>query len=243
MVRTILSLFLSIGLLTYAPSESLATDLELNNAIDTAMQEEISTETPLRRAGPKAIKELSGAVNDDVPPANLPTGQKVDKNYKVRAGDVLHITVWREENMDQEVLVLPDGTISFPLIGSVNIEGMTTTGVQHAVKNKLSSLIPDASVTVIVKATLGNAVSIIGQVGKPGEIIMNHGLTVMQALSQAGGLTPYADDSEIIILRRINGKEESIEYPYDEIIRGRELEKNIDLLPGDVVIVPTAGLF
>jgi len=162
--------------------------------------------------------------------------------YIIYPGDVLQITVWKEEELNQEVLVLNDGTINFPLIGSLPAQGQTTADLQSTIKDKLSKLIPDASVTVAVKAALGHTVNIIGQVTKPGELVMGKDLTVMQALSQAGGLTPYADDDRIIILHRENGKETSTPFPYSDVVRGDELDKDIVLSPGDVVVVPTAGL-
>ncbi len=168
----------------------------------------------------------------------------VDASYTVHPGDVLQITVWKEESLDKEILVLPDGTITFPLIGSFSVKGMNTSQIQQTVKKKLADLIPDASVTVLVKAALGHSVSVMGQVTKPGELVMGHQLTVMQALSQAGGLTPYADEGDIIILRRDkNNKQISIPFPYDDVASGNNLDKNIELKPGDVVVVPTAGLF
>ena len=121
--------------------------------------------------------------------------------------------------------------------------GSTPEELQANIKDKLQKLIPDASVTVAVKAALGHTVSVIGQVAKPGEILMGRGLTVMQALSQAGGLTPYASESGIRILHHdANGKETSKRFPYSSIIEGDDLDKDIVLSPGDVVVVPTAGL-
>lgn len=163
--------------------------------------------------------------------------------YTVRPGDVLQVTVWKEDGLDREVLVLPDGTIDFPLIGSMSAKDQTTSALQATIKDKLRRFIPDAAVTVVVKAALGHTVSVIGQVAKPGEIVMGHRLTVMQALSQAGGLTPYASESKILILRHENGKETSLPFPYDDVIKGKELDKDLVLEPGDVVVVPTAGLF
>ena len=165
-----------------------------------------------------------------------------DAPFKICAGDVLQVSVWKEEGLDQEVLVLSDGSINFPLIGSVTAVGRTPSDVQATIKEKLRKLIPDAAVTVSVKAALGHTVSVIGQVTKPGEFVMGHGLTVMQALSQAGGLTPYASEGNIRILRHEDGKETSIEFPYDDVIEGDELDKDITLLPGDVVVVPTASI-
>jgi polysaccharide export outer membrane protein len=160
----------------------------------------------------------------------------------LRPGDVLQVTVWKEDALDRELLVLPDGTIDFPLIGSVSAKGLTTSELQTAIKKKLQKFIPDASVIVTLKAALGHTVSVIGQVVKSGELIMGHRFTVMQALSQAGGLTPYAGEGGIIILRREGDKEISIPFPYDDVVKGKNLDKDILLNPGDVVVVPTASL-
>jgi polysaccharide export outer membrane protein len=171
-----------------------------------------------------------------------PTVQAQDDTYTIAPGDVLQISVWKEDALDREVVVLPDGKVNFPLVGTVTVRDKTPTDVQQDIKEKLRRFIPDASVSVVVKADLGHTVSVIGQVTKPGEIIMSHHLSVMQALSQAGGLTPYANDDRIIILRRTDGKETSIRIPYSDIIYGDELDKDITLQPGDVVVVPTASL-
>jgi len=188
----------------------------------------------------------SASANDSPQSANADKSSRPaiadSSTYTIIPGDVLQVTVWKEEGLDQEVLVLSDGTINYPLIGSVAAQGKTPSQLQDEIKDKLGKLIPDASVTVAVKAALGHTVSVIGQVTKPGELMLGHGLTVMQALSQAGGLTPYASEGRIIILRRENGEETSIPFPYKDIIDGDALDKDIVLNPGDVVVVPTAGL-
>jgi len=166
-----------------------------------------------------------------------------DSNFTIQPGDVLQITVWKEEGMDRETLILPDGTFTFPLVGTLKAQGVTPQGLQAIIKKDLTPFIPDAAVTVTVKAPLGHTVNVLGQVTKPGEIIMQGRMSVMQALSQAGGLTPYADEDDIIIIRRENGEKRSIDYPYDDIAQGDDLEKDIDLKSGDVIVVPTAGLF
>lgn len=162
-------------------------------------------------------------------------------DFTIRSGDVLQVTVWKEDGLDREVLVLPDGTITFPLVGTIKVEDMTPVDMQAAIRAKLQATIPDATVTVSVKAPLGHKISVLGQVQKPGEIIMGSNMSVMQALSQVGGLTPYASEDIIIIRQTKNGKE-SIEYPYDDISRGRHLDKDIDLKAGDVVFVSTSGI-
>ena len=111
------------------------------------------------------------------------------------------------------------------------------------IKSKLTSDIPDAAVTVVVKMANGNVVDVIGQVNKPGEINTGHNVTVMQALSMAGGVTPYAATGKIKVLRRdSSGAETAIEIPYDKIMKGEALDKDIILVPGDVVVVPEASL-
>ncbi|EPY02524.1 polysaccharide export protein [Magnetospirillum fulvum MGU-K5] len=169
--------------------------------------------------------------------------QAAETDYTVNPGDVLQITVWKEDGLDREVLVLPDGKISFPLVGDINARGCTALQIRDEVKARLESMIRDPYVTVSVKAALGNVVNVIGQVAKPGEQIVGRRVTVMQALSQAGGLTPYASESRIIVIRRDGDRQVAIPFPYDDVVRGESLDQDIVLAPGDVVVVPTASLF
>jgi polysaccharide biosynthesis/export protein len=163
--------------------------------------------------------------------------------FTIIAGDVLQISVWKEDGLDREVLVLPDGSITFPLIGTIKVQGFTPTEVQAKIKGSLKKLIPDAAVTVAIKAALGHTVNVIGQIAKPGEFIISRHMTTLQALSQAGGLTPYASESSIIVIRHSANKDISIPVPYDDLIDGDDLDKDVVLEPGDVVVVPTASLF
>lgn len=167
----------------------------------------------------------------------------VEPEFTIIAGDVLQIAVWKEDGMDREVLVLPDGSITYPLIGTIKAQGMTPVQLQNEIKHKLAKIIPQASVSVSVKAALGHVVSVIGQVAKPGEFVISRRLTAVQALSQAGGLTPYASEGSIRVIRHEGGEEQAIEIPYSDIIKGDDLDKDIALRPGDVVVVPTARLF
>ncbi|HVI52549.1 MAG TPA: polysaccharide biosynthesis/export family protein [Candidatus Sulfotelmatobacter sp.] len=166
-----------------------------------------------------------------------------DGDYLINPGDVLQISVWKEDGLDRETLVLPDGSISFPLAGTIAAQGKTPTQLQSEIKTRLATYIPDASVSVSIKAALGHVVSVIGQVNKPGELILGHRTTVMQALAIAGGLTPYASTGSIIILRHQNDEEKSIAFPYDDVVQGRSLTSDIVLQPGDVLVVPTSSLF
>jgi polysaccharide export outer membrane protein len=168
-----------------------------------------------------------------------------ETSFKIIAGDVLQVSVWKEDQLDREVLVLPDGDISFPLIGTVKVQGLTLEETQSLIKSKIKKFIPDATVTVSVKSALGHVVNVIGQVNKPGEFIINRRITVMQALSQAGGVTPYASEGNIFVIRHGSDgdKDISLPVPYDDLVDGDELDKDLVLEPGDVIVVPTAGLF
>lgn len=163
----------------------------------------------------------------------------VDKDYVIQAGDILEISVWREKDLEKVVLVRPDGGINFPLIGEVTATGKTVEQLQNELATKLKKYVPDPVVTVSVKQALGNKIYVIGKVNHPGEIVTNRNMDVMQALSVAGGLTPYASENKIKILRRDeNGEIKSIPFKYSNVEKGKDLEQNIILRGGDIVVVP-----
>lgn len=172
-----------------------------------------------------------------------------DSGYRINGGDLLHISVYGEPNLDKDVPVQPDGGVAFPLVGNLNARGMTLQELQQKIAANLreSQYFPnltDNEVTVsMVKAT-GNSVSVVGQVKQPGTFAYDTQLDVMQALSLAGGLTPFASKSKIKILRRDHaGTQTAILFDYSQVEDGEQLEKNILLRGGDVVVVPQAGLF
>ena len=158
--------------------------------------------------------------------------------YTLNPGDVLNISVWKEEGLDREVVVLPDGMISFPLAGTIKAAGETPQSLQAIVAARLLPYIPEPLVTVSVKQTAGNFVYVVGQVRRPGGFPVSGLLDVMQALSLAGGLTPFASESRIVVLRKDAGKQLSFPFRYDRVQAGLALESNIELRPGDVVVVP-----
>jgi len=159
--------------------------------------------------------------------------------YTLNPGDVLSISVWNEEALQREVMVLPDGTISFPLVGIIKVSSKTPAQVQELIKKKLSRVIPDPEINVAVLSVGGNHIFIIGKVIAPGPVPMLRPTDVMQALSQAGGMTPYAKSDEIRILRRDKtGKLQIIKFDYDLITKGKALETNILLKSGDTIVVP-----
>lgn len=162
----------------------------------------------------------------------------VGEAYEVQPGDILFISVWKEPELQKEVLVRPDGAISFPLSGEINSRNKTVEELRVELTDRLSRYIPDLVVTVSVLEINGNKVFVIGQVNEPGEFVVNPRVDVMQALSMAGGTTPFADLKNIRILRRRGSEQSALEFRYDEVIQGRKLEQNILLQSGDVVVVP-----
>ncbi len=175
--------------------------------------------------------------------APVPAGaQTVDPSdvseYHVQAGDILEISVWKEEDLQKTVLIRPDGRFSFPLVGDVVATDKTVESLRNEITQRLSRFIPDLEVTISVQEIKGNKIYVIGQVNNPGEFIVNPSVDVMQALSMAGGTTAFAALNDIVILRRSGRDRWAIPFRYADVARGRKLEQNIVLQSGDVVVVP-----
>jgi len=158
--------------------------------------------------------------------------------YALNPGDQIHISVWGEENLQQDVLILPDGTLTFPLVGTLRAAGKDLSSLRAIITQKLKPYIPEATVTVSVTATSGNLVYIIGKVNQPGTYTLIRPTDVMQALSLAGGLARFAKEDEIRILRREGKTQRSIPFDYSKVIGGKDLATNILLKSGDTIIVP-----
>lgn len=173
----------------------------------------------------------------------MTVGAAADEVYTMNPGDTLHISVWKEEGLDRQVLVLPDGHIQFPLAGELMAVGRTVDQVQDEITERLKKYIPDAVVTVAVVAPAGNKVYVVGEVRSPGEIPLTRQLNIMQALSLAGGLTPYGSEGSILVLRQAGADNKAIEFSYADVKAGRDLESNVTLQSGDVIVVRGATLF
>ncbi len=158
--------------------------------------------------------------------------------YRVLPGDILDISVWKEQDLTQEVLVRPDGGFSFPLAGDVSATGKTVEQVRQELVSRIGKYIPDPVVTVALKQINGNTVYVLGKVNRPGEFVVRGHLDVMQALAMAGGTTPFAALNDINILRRTNGQQIAIPFRYGDVEDGRDLKQNIILKSGDIVVVP-----
>ena len=172
------------------------------------------------------------------PPAPS-TGPPADAQYTVKPGDMLQVSVWKEPDLQGPVLVRPDGMFSFPLAGQMDARNKTVSELQQELTTKLKKFISDPVVTVSIQEIKGNKVYVIGQVQKPGDFIVNPRVDVMQALSMAGGTTPFAALGDIMILRRNDsGQQQALPFKYTDVVRGRNLQQNIMLQAGDVVVVP-----
>lgn len=162
--------------------------------------------------------------------------------YALNPGDVLRISVWREDELLREARIQPDGTISFPLVGRVPAAGKSTADVESEIEAGLQSYIPEAVVTVELLESQGYRVFVIGEVNRPGEYQLSQPITVVQALSIAGGFTPFAGTSDIRIVRRGDADQQtSFVFDYDDVEDGT-LTANVTLRSGDTVMVP-ASLF
>ena len=161
-----------------------------------------------------------------------------DSGYLLGPEDVLLISVWKDEQLTREVVVRPDGMVSFPLVGDVAAEGRTVEELRIDLAKRLIKYIPAVNVTVAVTKVLSYKVYVLGRVAKPGEYLVGHYTDVLQALSLAGGLTPFAAENDIKIVRRIRGQQQTFSFRYGDVRKGIDLEQNILLQRGDTVMVP-----
>jgi polysaccharide export outer membrane protein len=165
-------------------------------------------------------------------------GVEQESSYLIGANDVLNIYVWKEKELTQDVTVMPDGKITFPLIGEVVAAGQTVAQLRDAIAAKLQKFVTAPEVTVIVKDTRSRVVYTIGKVKKPGTCPLAPEMSVLQALSAAGGFTEWADTKHVLIIRREGGKETQFKFNYNEYTSGDNTGQNILLKPGDTIVVP-----
>ena len=170
--------------------------------------------------------------------AQAAAAQVVEDKYQLGPEDVIEVSVWKEPDLTKQIVVRPDGKISYPLIGDIQVAGKTVKQVQEEISKRLEKFVTDAQVTVILLKTQNYKIYVVGKVNKPGEFVVGRPANVMQALAMAGGLTPFASPGKIIVIRRSGGNEQTFPFDYKSVAKGEFLEQNITLLPGDVVVVP-----
>lgn len=164
--------------------------------------------------------------------------ERVQSGYGLQPGDIISVSVWQDPALNQLVMVRPDGGISFPLAGDLKAEGHTVSELTAALVQRLSVYIPDAVVTVSLQEIPGNRIYILGRVNKPGDFVIARDVTIMQALAMAGGLTPFANESQIKVLRYQNGQQLTLPFNYKQVERGHHLAQDVLLQAGDVIVVP-----
>jgi len=161
-----------------------------------------------------------------------------DPAYRIGPEDALEISVWKDETLKSTALVRPDGGISFPLVGDRAVAGRTAAEVRVEIVRRLTRFVPDAEVTVSVVRVSSYRIYVIGRVNKPGDYAVGRPIDVLQALTLAGGMTPFANDDDIRIIRREGGRQLSIPFDYRQLRKAGQLTQNILLRSGDVVLVP-----
>jgi len=161
-----------------------------------------------------------------------------DPNYVIGAEDVLDINVWKETELTRSVPVRPDGKISLPLLNDVQAAGLTPMQLSSQIADNLNKYVTNPQVTVIVTAINSQRIYIIGEVARAGAFPLTPGMTVLQALANAGGFSQYANKKGIYVRRMENGKPQKFAFNYKEVIAGNHLQQDIELKPGDEVVVP-----
>ena len=158
--------------------------------------------------------------------------------YRLNPGDVVMVSGWQEDSLKQEATVLPDGSITFPLAGRIDVAGLDVASVEKQVASKLEKFLPDPNVSVVVKSNAGNLVYVQGKVIKPGPVQMSGPTAVLQALSMSGGLDKFADESEIMVVRGTGTSQRILPVRYKDLVTGRDMSTNIQLQAGDTLVVP-----
>ena len=164
--------------------------------------------------------------------------QGPQKDYVIGPGDILEISVWKDPELIKVVTVLPDGKVSFPLIGEIAAGGKTVARLHEELKAKLDRFVPDVNLHLGVQQVNSMLIYVIGRVNGPGRLILNANVNVLQALTIAGGLNPFAKKGKITIFRQTGAETQILNFNYDDVTDGKNLEQNIILQRGDVIVVP-----
>lgn len=168
----------------------------------------------------------------------VPAGAVTPPDYVIGAEDVLTIIFWREQDLSSEVAVRPDGKISLPLLNEIQAAGLTPEQLRGTLTQAANRFVEDPAVTVVVKTINSRKVFITGQVGKPGPYPLSGPTTVLQLIATAGGVNEYAKSDRIVVMRTENGRTVSHKFNYKQVSQGKNLPQNIDLKPGDTIVVP-----
>ena len=184
-----------------------------------------------REARASNSSEASGGVENPAP--------RMGNSYVIGVGDILSVNVWNEPDVTGKVPVRPDGMITMPLIGEIQASGVTPDKLQATIAQKLSEFVKQPSVTVVVEEMKSRGYNVMGEVQHPGLFTLDKPTRVLDALAQAGGFGDFAKTGKVYVLRRNpNGSTQKFPFNYKRVSQGRDIETNIELQPGDTVIVP-----
>jgi polysaccharide export outer membrane protein len=192
--------------------------------------------------GVSSITGLEGQTNDKTskpaePAAPAAAAVAASDSYVIGASDVLNITVWKEPTLSGTILVRPDGMISLALLGDVQASGLTPLQLAEQISAKLKKYIQDPNVSVVISQIHSKVVYMLGEVVKRGPVEMTSGMTVLQAIASAGGLTDFANKKKIYILRNDSGTQQRIPVNYKEALKG-DNGSDLVLKPGDTIVIP-----
>ena len=172
-------------------------------------------------------------------PTRAAAGVAVAPDYVIGADDVLSIMFWRDKDLSApEVVVRPDGMVTLPLLNDVQAAGRTPEQLGHAIREAARKYVEDPNPTVIVKEIKSRRVFITGRIEKPGPYPLNDKTTILQLIAMAGGLREYVDGKDISLMRSEQGKQSIYAFNYQDVVKKKYLHQNIELKPGDVVVVP-----
>ena len=167
-----------------------------------------------------------------------PTSARSSEVYLIGPGDILDISVWKNPDLTKSVTVLPDGKIAFPLVGELQAANKTREQLSDELRLRLKRYVPEADLSVVVAQVNSLLVYVIGRVNKPGHLVLNTKIDVMQALAMAGGLNPFAKRDSIRIVRSGESSAKYFDFDYDSVFKGSKPSQNILLKRGDVIMVP-----
>jgi polysaccharide export outer membrane protein len=151
--------------------------------------------------------------------------------------DILNVVFWRDKDLSADVVVRPDGKISLPMLNDIQAAGFTPEQLSVVVKGTARKYIVDADATVIVKEVRSRKVFVIGEVTKPGPVLLTSEMNVLQLIAEAGGFLEHANKSNVVIVRTENGREQRFKFNYKDVVKGKKVEQNIVLKPGDTILV------
>lgn len=170
-------------------------------------------------------------------PGSAAPALTLPKDYVIGVEDVLNVVFWNAKELSAEVLVRPDGKISLPILNDVPAAGMTPEQLAESIAKIGTKFVRDSGATVIVKAVHSRKVYVVGEVAKPGPFQLGNEMNVIQAIGEAGGFLETAKKGDVVIVRNENGKERRFKFNYNDVVRGKNVEQNIRLLPGDTILV------